>query len=102
LALLGEAKRKATEGRPSKETVINIDNSLPKHNTQKDIAKTAGVSAGNVYKVEKILEQASHELLTAVRAGEVTINLASQLATLPKAKQAEVILICTFPRHFLN
>jgi hypothetical protein len=34
LAEIGRIIRKKTEGRPSKETVVNNDNSLPKHNTQ--------------------------------------------------------------------
>jgi hypothetical protein len=91
LILIGAAIRKETEGRPGKETVDNIVDSLPRHDTRATMAKNTNTSEGNVYKVEKILEQASHELLQAVRTGEVTINLASQLATLPKAKQAEVI-----------
>ena len=77
--------------KPIDSVLSTLTKQIEPINTREELAKSAGVSAGNVYKVEKILEQASPELLTAVRTGDVTINLASQLATLPKAKQAEVI-----------
>jgi len=55
LAAIGRAKRKATEGRPSKETAVINDNSIspdttptPKHDTRKAMAEAAGVSTGLV------------------------------------------------------
>jgi hypothetical protein len=48
LALKGEERRVETQGRPLKEPLSFSDNSLPKHDTRKEIAKAAGVSTGMV------------------------------------------------------
>ena len=58
LAAIGTAKRKQTQGRPSKETVVRTDNSFPKHDTRKEIADAAGVSTGKVAKAEIVKREA--------------------------------------------
>ncbi len=75
----GELKRKETEGRPSKEKLLSIvDNSLPKHNTQKIIAKTLNWSTGKVAMADIVFKKATPELEEKVLNNEVTINQAYQ------------------------
>jgi hypothetical protein len=73
----GELKRKETEGRPSKEKLLSIvDNSLPKHNTQKIIAKTLNWSTGKVAMADIVFKKATPELEEKVLNNEITINQA--------------------------
>ena len=75
----GEFKRKETEGRPSKEKLLSIvDNSLPKHNTRKIIAKTLNWSTGKVAMADIVFKKATPELEEKVLNNEVTINQAYQ------------------------
>ena len=75
LAAIGAVKRKETEGRPSKETVIQMDSSLPKHNTQKEIAKAADVGVGTVARAE-IVKRKAPDLWEKAKAQEITIGAA--------------------------
>lgn len=59
--------------------------------TQKELAKAAGVSHDTIHKVEQIMESAGDELLTAVRAGAVSINAAATIATLPPKEQGVIV-----------
>lgn len=58
--------------------------------TRDVIAKAAGVSHDTVRKVELIEESAAPEVKSAVRTGELSINAAAQVATLPREKQAQI------------
>ncbi|SCK49366.1 N6-adenosine-specific RNA methylase IME4 [Variovorax sp. HW608] len=61
--------------------------------TDRELAARAGVSHDTIGKVETILaEQPSSNLLSAVRAGEVSINAAADIATLSQDKQVEVMV----------
>jgi len=72
----GVEKNKATGGRPSKDKPLSQnDNSLPKHNTQKEVAKAAGVSTGMVGMAEQVKEK-SPELWEKAKAGDVSISAA--------------------------
>lgn len=51
-----------------------LQNSVNPVNTQKEIAKAAGVSHDTIHKVEKIQEKASEEAKEALRKGETSIN----------------------------
>ena len=74
LAEIGAAKYRDTVGRPSETIVINIDNDyLPKHNTQAEIAKVAGVSTGTVAMAEIVMREAP-EIWEKAKAGELTIG----------------------------
>lgn len=58
--------------------------------TDSTVADMAGVSRDTVRKVEAIKESAAPEVVAAVRSGEISINLASQVAELPEEEQAVV------------
>lgn len=55
--------------------------------TRRDVARDAGVSEGTVAKVEKIKISAVPEVLEMARSEEVKIDVAFQVATLPKEEQ---------------
>ena len=48
----------------------------PSIDTKKEVAKAAGVSHDTIAKVEKIEAQATPEIKTALRAGDLSINAA--------------------------
>ena len=75
----GKEKRKETEGRPSNEKLLSIvDNSLPKHNTQQEIAKALNWSTGKVAMADIVFKKATPELEEKILKNEVTINQAYQ------------------------
>jgi len=78
LAKKGAEKYKETVGRPSKELLSIVDNDLPKHNTQKEIAKTLNWSTGKVAMADIVFKKASPEVEEKVLNNEITINQAYQ------------------------
>jgi ParB family chromosome partitioning protein len=84
LSAIGLFKRKETEGRPSKEKLLsNNDNSFkpePKHNTQAELAKSAGVSTGKLAQAE-VVKKKSPELWEKAKSGEITVHAAYKSAT---------------------
>lgn len=90
------AKAKANQG-----TRTDISqNSVKCIDTQKEIATAAGVSHDTVSKVERIQETAAPELITALRESKVSINAASDVATLPKEEQ--VVLVARGTKEILQ
>ena len=75
LALKGEQRYKETVGRPSKESLSQNDNNLPKHDTRKEIAKAAGVSTGMVG-MSEVIKTKAPDLWEKAKAGEVTVSSA--------------------------
>jgi N6-adenosine-specific RNA methylase IME4 len=71
--------------------VLLSQNSDEAIRTDDALAREAGVSRDTVRKVERIKETASPELMAAVRAGEVSINAAADIATLPAERQAKAV-----------
>ena len=55
--------------------------------SREDIARAARLSASQVGMIEKIQKQAAPEVLAAVRAGDISLNAAAVVATLPEAEQ---------------
>jgi transcriptional regulator with XRE-family HTH domain len=55
--------------------------------TRNEIAKAAGVSTGTMSKFKKIKESAVPEVIEKARSGEIKIDVAAQVATLPKDEQ---------------
>lgn len=55
--------------------------------TRRDLAKAAGVSEGTLAKVKKIEKSGVPELVEKARSGEVKIDVAAQVALLPKEEQ---------------
>ncbi len=63
--------------------------SLPpeKLNTRESIAKAARISSATVLAIEKIQKHAAPQLVEAVRQGEISINAAAVVASLPSEEQ---------------
>jgi transcriptional regulator with XRE-family HTH domain len=93
LALKKEALLKAAAAEKQKKGVSqneDLSTDLSKGsamNTRRDLAKDAGVSEGTLAKVKKIKTSAAPELVEKVRSGEVKIDVAAQVASLPKEEQ---------------
>jgi hypothetical protein len=58
---------------------------------RKEVAKIAHASAGNVSKVERVLEHASFSTKQSAREAEISINLAEKWSRDPEAQQLESI-----------
>jgi hypothetical protein len=58
-----------------------------KMDTRRELAKAAHISEGTIAKVEKITKCAVPEVLEKVRSEEIKIDVAFQVATLPKDEQ---------------
>jgi hypothetical protein len=56
--------------------------------TREALAKAARLSSSQVVLIEKIQKQGAPELVAAVKAGQVSINAAAAVATLPAEEQA--------------
>lgn len=57
-------------------------------NSREAVAKAARLSSSQVLMIEKIHKQAAPEVVAAVKAGEISINAAAAVATLPAEEQA--------------
>lgn len=55
--------------------------------SREDIARAARLSASQVGMIEKIQKQAAPEVVAAVRAGDISLNAAAVVATLPEEEQ---------------
>lgn len=90
-----ERQREAGEvhGRGQKVTENLREPIQPRHEreTSNVIGKAAGVSGRTVDKVKKIKATGTPELQQAIRENKVSISAAVELATLPAAKQIEVV-----------
>lgn len=84
------AKAKATQGART-DLLTELSKGIKPVNTRAEIAAAAGVSEGNVAKVELIQEKAAPELVIALRESKVSINAAADVATLPKEEQAVLV-----------
>ena len=76
--LLKKGKVKMSIGGELKEGLSTIDKPLPKHNTQKEIAKALDWSTGKVAMADIVFKKATPELEEKVLNNEVTINQAYQ------------------------
>lgn len=59
--------------------------------TREAIAKAARISSTTVSQIEKIQKDATPELVAAVKAGDISINAAAAVATLPVAEQVAAV-----------
>ena len=55
--------------------------------SREDIARAARLSSSQVGMIEKIQKQATPEVVAAVRAGDISLNAAAVVATLPEEEQ---------------
>lgn len=92
LALKGEQKYKETVGRPSKKSLSQNDNNLPKHDTRKEIAISAGVSTGMVG-MSEVIKTKNPELWEKAKAGEVTVTSAYKEIKKEEKKEERIELI---------
>lgn len=60
--------------------------------SREDIARAARLSASQVGMIEKIQKQAAPEVVAAVRAGDISLNAAAVVATLPEDEQRAAAL----------
>ena len=86
-ALLAAAAEKQKKGVSQNEDLSTNLSKGSAMDTRRDLAKAAGVSEGTLAKVEKIKETAVEEVLKKARSGEVKIDVAAQVATLPQDEQ---------------
>lgn len=63
--------------------------SAPK--TRKKIAKETGASAASIAKARRVRREGKPELAEAVEKGEITLNAADRIASLPEEEQDEVL-----------
>jgi hypothetical protein len=82
------AVRKATAPEESEKTPAE----KPALKSRSDIAKAARLSSSQVLQIEKIQKQAAPELVAAVKAGDISLNAAAAVATLPVQEQATAAL----------
>lgn len=60
-------------------------------NSREAIAKAARISSATVSQIEKIQKTAAPELVAAVKAGDISINAAAAVASLPVAQQVAAV-----------
>lgn len=63
---------------------------LPEGRTNDSVASAAGVSRKTIEKVEAIEEKAAEPIRKMAESGEVSIDAAAKVATLPKKKQSKI------------
>ena len=74
------------------EATDNTAHEKPALKSRSDIAKAARLSSSQVQQIEKIQKQAAPELVAAVKAGDISLNAAAAVATLPVQEQATAAL----------
>jgi len=80
------------KGSQDGSTCPNLDK-LEAVDTKKELAKIAGISHGNINKIEHIEDTGTKELKDSIRVGKVSINAGEMIATLPHEEQKEVIVL---------
>jgi hypothetical protein len=60
-------------------------------NSREAIAKAARISSATVTQIEKIQKTAAPELVAAVKAGDISINAAAAVASLPAEQQVAAV-----------
>ena len=73
-------------------TVSQISVERKPIDTQKELAKVAGVSHDTIHKVEKIEANAIPEVKEKVISGSISINTASEITSRPQEEQREIIV----------
>lgn len=86
--LAAKAKEKCVDGGKTKGLQNSVNPSEPL-NTQKEIAKASGVSHDTVYKVEKVLENATTQVRDAMLDGSISVRKAFQTVHTPKCDREE-------------
>lgn len=88
---MAQARQEASQPKPGAQVgQVRQISDEPRARTDDTIAAQAGVSRDTIRKVEKIQQTAAPEVLSAVRAGEISINAAAKVATLPVEQQSAI------------
>ena len=92
---IGEAKERQLAGRKGQRTDIQLPENfpeVPKGETRDLAAQAAGFGNGKTYEqAKKVTHQAAPEIVEAMDSGALSINLAAQVADLPKEEQAVLV-----------
>lgn len=86
-----EDKAKANQLSGLKQNFTVSQKSVKPIDTQRELAKIAGVSHDTIAKVESVEKNAPDPIKEASRRGEISVNAAYQATKLPKDKQDEII-----------
>ena len=81
----------APEGDAPDEPRGSADTQAPAMPSRQALAREARVSSNTLTQIDRIRQQAAPELVEAVRAGEVSINAAAAVATLPVERQKQAV-----------
>ena len=95
----------AASGHPTADTDTTASDDVPWHESagtapvrsepplksREDIARAARLSSSQVVLIEKIQRQATPELVAAVKAGNISINAAAAVASLPVSEQVAAV-----------
>lgn len=73
------SKAKSKEQKRKMTSQNSVESNLPTIDTQKELAKMAGVSHDTIHKVEKIQELAPEAIKKQIRAGDLPINQGTNL-----------------------
>ena len=85
------AERSAPDGAVAAgDSAVAAPSAKPLH-SREDIAKAARLSSSQVVLIEKIQKQAAPELVEALKAGDVSLNAAAAVASLPEAEQRAAV-----------
>ena len=84
-------QRKAQMPQPDASTPPDTPAQAPADalRTREDIAKAARLSSSQVVLIEKIQKQAAPEVVAALKSGNISINAAAAVASLPEEEQRE-------------
>lgn len=84
------AKAKENQLSTLKQNSTVSQKSVERIDTQKELAKAAGVSHDTIAKVEKIENEAPEPVVQASRRGEISVNTAYQVTKLEPEQQEEI------------
>jgi len=82
-----EATPEASPQAPAEEVAAPAAPVEAQETTREALARVARLSSAQVQQIEKIQKQAAPEVVAAVKAGEISINAAANVASLPLEEQ---------------
>lgn len=81
----------AAPGEEAGDAASPAEAQAPAMPSRQALAREARVSSNTLTQIDRIRQQAAPELVEAVRAGEVSINAAAAVATLPVERQKQAV-----------
>jgi len=86
-----EASSDQASAQPDQVVVVPVIRPIEPLNSREAIAKAARISSTTVSQIEKIQKTAAPELVAAVKAGDISINAAAAVASLPVDEQVAAV-----------